>query len=516
MLLRVQMEDLRSQHAKGRRRLPCHRWDCPKALSRWSKTLHHHEYHQRLPIKQSWHLVCHQYRQRRPSKRSQHLCCQQRYRRPLGKWSQHVRCQQHYRRPLGKRSQHLRLSPVLSATAKASGAGTYPDIGIANDLQSSRTNARSAIRVVNNLPTSGSEVASPTGFEKPARIASTATHVGNSPTLAHTVIQDTSRAAPHEIAAPDAQRQSAPSVIAKPQETVSNPSPALSSVPTANPPGNTHQPAPTKDVRTLAGPASSPPQSPLPAALRQPTASSSDGSPAPRDTVTTQSNAADMEPAHRKADSTLKRAPEGNIETAPAPSANHVPDATSSSPNATDPVQRNTSAPAESARPISIQPGTGAPPTNPITGSNTATKTETSFPQVDIPALAAHVTAKAKAGDKHFDIRLDPPDLGQVEVHLSVSSDGRAQAHVTADKPQTLDALQRDQATLHRALKDAGLELANNSLNFSLKGQERGDGGAQRYAMRPQQLQMPDTPDAISPFPLTPIRATDGRLDIRV
>jgi flagellar hook-length control protein FliK len=145
-----------------------------------------------------------------------------------------------------------------------------------------------------------------------------------------------------------------------------------------------------------------------------------------------------------------------------------------------------------------------------------STKTEILSRPVDIPALASQLVAKVKAGDKHFDIRLDPPDAGQVDVHLSVASDGRAQAHVVADKPQTLEILQRDSASLHRALKDAGLDLGNNSLNFSLKGQERGEGGAPSYTPRTSSLRTTETAIAAGPHSFTSSRAADGRLDIRV
>ena len=134
----------------------------------------------------------------------------------------------------------------------------------------------------------------------------------------------------------------------------------------------------------------------------------------------------------------------------------------------------------------------------------------------DIAAFAAQVVAKAKDGDRHFDIRLDPQDFGRIDVHLSVSSDGRAQAHLAADKPQTLELLQRDQATLHRALKDAGLEVRNNALNFSLKGQERGDGGAGRYASRAPSRTFAETTNVTNSPPTFAGRPASGRLDIRI
>ena len=84
-------------------------------------------------------------------------------------------------------------------------------------------------------------------------------------------------------------------------------------------------------------------------------------------------------------------------------------------------------------------------------------------------ALALKIAAKSADGESQFQIRLDPPSLGRIEIHLNVDSQGNAQAQLSADRPQTLDALQRDSGALERALKDAGLDLPGG-LSFSLKG----------------------------------------------
>ena len=87
--------------------------------------------------------------------------------------------------------------------------------------------------------------------------------------------------------------------------------------------------------------------------------------------------------------------------------------------------------------------------------------------------LGVAIATKSVGGVRQFDIRLDPPELGRVQVHLSVDDSGRAQANLVVDKQQTLDLLQRDSSTLNRALTDAGLDLSNNGLNFSLREQYR-------------------------------------------
>ena len=90
----------------------------------------------------------------------------------------------------------------------------------------------------------------------------------------------------------------------------------------------------------------------------------------------------------------------------------------------------------------------------------------------EMQALALHIAARSARGDSRFTIRLDPPELGRIDVNLSMNSHGHAQAVLAVEKPQTLDLLQRDASGLERALKDAGLELGSN-LSFSLKEEGR-------------------------------------------
>ncbi len=139
-------------------------------------------------------------------------------------------------------------------------------------------------------------------------------------------------------------------------------------------------------------------------------------------------------------------------------------------------------------------------------------------PLSNLGALAVSIAAKSLAGAKQFDIDLHPAELGSIHVRLSVEHSGLAQAHLTADNSQTLALLQRDSHALERALKDAGLNLAGNGLNFSLKGQEREAGGDPRPNGRSRNLSVsaiasPAPAGALSIGSLTP----DGvRLDIRV
>jgi flagellar hook-length control protein FliK len=139
-------------------------------------------------------------------------------------------------------------------------------------------------------------------------------------------------------------------------------------------------------------------------------------------------------------------------------------------------------------------------------------------------ALALRIAAKSGDGESEFTVRLDPPELGRIEVTLNINSQGAAQANLTAEKPATLELLQRDAPVLERALKDIGLDLAGG-LSFSLKsdGQPGDWRGAPMWGQAsPRQIDALDTSSsdvaavATAGFIATDRGADLSRLDIRV
>ena len=87
------------------------------------------------------------------------------------------------------------------------------------------------------------------------------------------------------------------------------------------------------------------------------------------------------------------------------------------------------------------------------------------------------LTRAVQNGENKITIQLRPEELGRVEVKLDIAGDGRVKAMVMADKPETLDLLQRDSRTLERALQESGLKTDNNSLSFNLQGKESNSQG---------------------------------------
>lgn len=82
--------------------------------------------------------------------------------------------------------------------------------------------------------------------------------------------------------------------------------------------------------------------------------------------------------------------------------------------------------------------------------------------------IAVQVASQFKNGISKFDIRLDPAELGKIEVQLQIAKDGKVQALLSADQQDTLDLLQRDQKFLQKSLNEAGLNLDDENLQFEL------------------------------------------------
>src|SRR5262249_40976000 len=84
---------------------------------------------------------------------------------------------------------------------------------------------------------------------------------------------------------------------------------------------------------------------------------------------------------------------------------------------------------------------------------------------VPLGGIPIAIIARAEGGERKFEIRLDPPDLGRIEVQLNVDSSGRATSHLVVDRADTLDLLRRDAPPLQRASDPAGPPPAHRSVH---------------------------------------------------
>jgi hypothetical protein len=135
---------------------------------------------------------------------------------------------------------------------------------------------------------------------------------------------------------------------------------------------------------------------------------------------------------------------------------------------------------------------------------------------VPLAGIAIAIAGKVFEGKNRFEIRLDPPELGRIEVKLDLDRDGRITSHIVADRPATLELLRNDAATLQRALDDAGLKTANNGLQFSLRDQNANQQQQQQANAASVRLTLHDPAlSALDPV-LSRYSAHSGGLDIRV
>lgn len=108
--------------------------------------------------------------------------------------------------------------------------------------------------------------------------------------------------------------------------------------------------------------------------------------------------------------------------------------------------------------------GTGAPV------QDTTPKPSLAQPHT-VPMLAAAMMRRISNGMKEFTLRLDPPELGRVDVRLTVGPDKKVRAVVSTDRPESLKDLALSARDLTRALQEAGLDLEENGLSFSMNDQ---------------------------------------------
>jgi flagellar hook-length control protein FliK len=83
----------------------------------------------------------------------------------------------------------------------------------------------------------------------------------------------------------------------------------------------------------------------------------------------------------------------------------------------------------------------------------------------------------AAAGRDEVTIRLNPIEMGRIEVRLSFDDRGSLRAVMAAESPAALDLLRRESADLNRALSDAGIRSDAQSFRFDNRSGSGGEGG---------------------------------------
>ncbi len=119
--------------------------------------------------------------------------------------------------------------------------------------------------------------------------------------------------------------------------------------------------------------------------------------------------------------------------------------------------------------------------------------------------VAQEIVRRFDGDTTHFEVRLDPPELGRVEVRLEVTRDNKVSASVMADSPQTLVELARHARELQNSLQAAGLDLADHGLSFDLR-----DGGREARDARSDSSRLPASGSNGAPEDLAPRTRASG------
>jgi flagellar hook-length control protein FliK len=105
-----------------------------------------------------------------------------------------------------------------------------------------------------------------------------------------------------------------------------------------------------------------------------------------------------------------------------------------------------------------------------------ASKAESLLRTAPIPiADQVHVQIRQamREGNDQVTIQLDPLELGRIEVVMDFAQDG-THIHIRAEKPETLDLLQKDARELARNLQQSGIRADMSQLSFSLRQDQGG------------------------------------------
>jgi chemotaxis protein MotD len=185
---------------------------------------------------------------------------------------------------------------------------------------------------------------------------------------------------------------------------------------------------------------------------------------------------------------------------------------------ANQPLQPDLSVLAANNQPQSLQlntPNIAALPAQHLTAA-----VLTADAPVPLDGLAADIALRAAGGNSRFEIRLDPAELGRIDVRLDVDKHGQVTSHLTVERPATLDMLRRDAPQLQQALEDAGLKTGDSGLQFSLRDQsssgQQNDNGSGHQSQRLVITEENAVPTQVAGRSYGRMLGSSGGVDIRV
>jgi flagellar hook-length control protein FliK len=174
--------------------------------------------------------------------------------------------------------------------------------------------------------------------------------------------------------------------------------------------------------------------------------------------------------------------------------------------------------------------------TPPATQAPSVASAPSSAPPTAHAAPAAQVApallslATSATGTQRLTLRLEPADLGTVQVRIDRPTEAPARVEISVSRPETLTLMLRDQTQLQHALDQAGVPAEGRSVSFHLASQDAdslsrqaggfdrsdADGQTSRNGTGPGHTAPGDTDasDDASLLPPTPMRWQRVGLDI--
>ena len=122
---------------------------------------------------------------------------------------------------------------------------------------------------------------------------------------------------------------------------------------------------------------------------------------------------------------------------------------------------------------------------NPLTDTTRAVATPPALQSAPAATIQVYtrMIERADGRAQRFEVRLDPVELGRVDVRIEIGADRKVHAVMAAHDSAALTDLMRGQKALERALSDAGIDLADNGLRFEMST-DTGRSGANPAARR--------------------------------
>jgi flagellar hook-length control protein FliK len=80
--------------------------------------------------------------------------------------------------------------------------------------------------------------------------------------------------------------------------------------------------------------------------------------------------------------------------------------------------------------------------------------------------------ATSATGTQRLTLRLEPADLGTVQIRIDRPAEAPAHVEISVSRPDTLALMLHDQTQLQHALDQAGVPAEGRSISFHLAGQD--------------------------------------------